>query len=420
MAARIVSVAEFLRLDLRIPDYQRPYRWSTANVAELLSDIDSSIQREPGFKYRIGSVILHNRNDGTFDLVDGQQRALSLVLLWLCLDENEELPLLSSSKFSNRETQRNLKANYDFIEEWIGYQRLDWKQNALEAFETILEVVVIEVTRIEEAFQLFDSQNTRGKALDPHDLLKAYHLRAMRNQPHEMRHAVTRWEEFRPEDVRSVFSERLFPVFNWMRKMKAPRFTAKEIAVYKGIDSASGYSYAARARRASPCFQIGEPFVEGEDFFLMSEHYLQLREDIAYEFSRGREFSEMRDIFAMHAKPTVGFNYARWLFDCALFSYYDRFHNFDERAIRKLFVWALMIRVDMTTLGPASIEKYAIGEDNGMFTNIIPMFSAIASARKHSDIANMIIAIGDKPKAGNDERKQLWEEIFQLSSGGAR
>lgn len=32
---------------------------------------------------------------------------------------------------------------------------------------------------ISEAFQFFDSQNARGKALYPHDLLKAYHLREM-------------------------------------------------------------------------------------------------------------------------------------------------------------------------------------------------------------------------------------------------
>lgn len=424
MGARIASVADFLRLDLRIPNYQRPYRWSTTNVSELLSDIDSCLRKDSGFKYRIGSVILHRHDEGTFDLVDGQQRALSLLLLWLCLDSGEQLPLLASTKFSNRETQRNLKANYDFIEEWIGYQRSDWKREALKAFEVVLEVVIIEVERIEEAFQLFDSQNTRGKALDPHDLLKAYHLRAMRDRPHEMRHAVTRWEEFSSDDVRSIFSERLFPICNWMKKMKAPRFTAKEIATFKGVDGESGYSYAARARRASPCFQVGEPFVEGEDFFLMSEHYLQLREDIDYEFAHGQEFEEIRGIIAAHDRPTLGFSYAKWLYDCVLFAYYDRFHNFDERAVRKLFVWAMMIRVDMTTLGPASIEKYAVGEENGMFKNVIPMFSEIASARKHSDIANLLIVVGDKPsgQTGNamQERQRLWDEVSQLSKGGAR
>jgi hypothetical protein len=51
--------------------------------------------------------------------------------------------------------------------------------------------VIINVDKVEEAFQLFDSQNTRGKELDPHDLLKAYHLREMKRYPYEMEHAVT-------------------------------------------------------------------------------------------------------------------------------------------------------------------------------------------------------------------------------------
>jgi hypothetical protein len=43
------------------------------------------------------------------------------------------------------------------------------------------------VTYIEqEAFQFFDSQNTRGKSLEPHDLLKSYHLREMTDLSAEM------------------------------------------------------------------------------------------------------------------------------------------------------------------------------------------------------------------------------------------
>lgn len=62
----------------------------------------------------------------------------------------------------------------------------------------ILEVVVLKVNEISEAFQLFDSQNTRGRALDPHDLLKAYHLRAMHNCPFEQFNLVKRWEGINP------------------------------------------------------------------------------------------------------------------------------------------------------------------------------------------------------------------------------
>lgn len=449
MSAEVMSVAELLAKNLAIPRYQRPYRWSTKNIADLLTDIDAAIgnaDRYDRFKYRIGTVILHknegdslcsneedcphsneedcSRNDveEQFDIVDGQQRALSLVLLWLCLDGEITPPLLEGGRFSNRETQRNIQVNFEFIKDWVGYRTQgNWRDKALAAFSDTLEVVVITVDEVEEAFQLFDSQNTRGKGLDPHDLLKAYHLRAMRDRPYEMRHAVTRWEEFSPDDVRVIFAQFLFPISNWKKQRKTSAFTAKDIDEYKGVDEGSGYTYAARAKRAAPCFQIGDPFVEGEDFFLMTEHYLRMRADIEIEISSNSSFGYIKEIFEENKKPSVGFNHAKALFLCALLAYYDRFHNFDERAVKKIFIWAFMIRINMTSLGFDSINKYAIGEGNDKFTNIIPAFSEIASARRHDDIANMAVRVGEEPEGKKtEERSRLWARLRDLAGGGAR
>ena len=410
-------------MNLRIPGYQRPYRWTTKNVSELLNDIDAAIafsKSYPSFKYRIGSVILHdNVEENCYDLVDGQQRLISLVLLMLCLDGEASFPLLEESTFSNRESQGNIQANYDFIREWIGFQSENWKAEAASAFNSTLEAVVVIVDKVDEAFQLFDSQNTRGRDLDPHDLLKAYHLRAMRNNPYEMRHVVTRWEEFSADDVREIFARFLFPILNWKMKEKTRSFTAKEIDAYKGVPEESGYTYAVRAKRAAPCFQIGSPFIEGEDFFIMAEHYLQMKRDVEIELATNTAFAEIQNLL-QRKNPTAGFRYARTLFLCALLAYYDRFHNFDERAVKKLFAWAFMLRVDMTSLGFSSINKYAIGEGTNKFTNVVPMFSRIARARTHVDIANIRIQTTLAPDGSNDERREIGELLVAWSEGGLR
>lgn len=83
-------------------------------------------------------------------------------------------------------SQLNIHRNYNFIREWFSLKSNDIKNDFIHAIDEILEVVVICVDKVSEAFQLFDSQNTRGKALDPHDLLKAYHLREMKKYPYEM------------------------------------------------------------------------------------------------------------------------------------------------------------------------------------------------------------------------------------------
>ena len=423
MPAEIMSVGDLLSSDLRIPAYQRPYRWTARNVSALLGDIDGAISmaRQPGYRYRIGSVILHRTGAGSScDIVDGQQRILSLLLLMLVLDPDVSLPLLERASFSDRETQRNLRANYELISDWVGYRPMEWRAAAKKALSGTLEAVVITVDRVEEAFQLFDSQNTRGRSLDPHDLLKAYHLRAMREDPYAMRHVVTLWEEFASAEVRDLFANYLFPVANWELGERTRPFTAREIDAYKGVPERSGYTYAARARRAAPCFQVGEPFIEGEDFFLMAEHYLRMRDDIELELRDSPALADVREELGRKG-PSAGFRHAANLFRCALFAYYDRFHNFDVRAIRKLFTWAMMVRVDMQSLGFDTINKYAVGDrSNSPYTNAIPMFSRIARARSHTEIADTIVRTRDDLEGMSPERAALANTLVYIAKGGAR
>ena len=69
--------------------------------------------------------------------------------------------------------------------------------------------------------------------MDPHDLLKAYHLREMKNEPLEMRHAVSKWESFSPQAINKLFDVYLYPILKWMRKEKATSFTADKIDCYR-------------------------------------------------------------------------------------------------------------------------------------------------------------------------------------------
>lgn len=67
-----------------IPEYQRPYSWSTDNVSQLLDDLETSFtNNEP--EYFIGSMICIKKANNSFEVVDGQQRltTLSLILVQL-------------------------------------------------------------------------------------------------------------------------------------------------------------------------------------------------------------------------------------------------------------------------------------------------------------------------------------------------
>lgn len=323
---------------------------------------------------------------------------------------DEQASLSSVLWAMNRLKMAYIHANYTFIKEWFSLKSQDAKAVFNRAMDEILEVVVICVDKVSEAFQLFDSQNARGKALDPHDLLKAYHLREMKNYPYEMEHAVTKWEAKDTTEIRDLFDLYLFPIWNWARRLKSKSFTAKEIDTYKGINEASIYTYARRASKAMPFFQITEPFIAGNDFFEMVDHYLHLLHDMKAEIRTNPSFAALQAILD-RKEGSAGFGYTKNLFFCALLCYYDKFHNFDELAVKKLFTWAFMLRVDMENLGYDSINKYAIGDtDNSQYTNAIPIFSKISNARLHREISGVQIKV---IRAGDAARTPKWNELYR-------
>ena len=444
--AEIRSVEELLGWELRIPPYQRPYKWTKKNITDLLLDIETSIReakKYEDFKYRVGTVILHaNTEEGKlmYDIVDGQQRILSFLLLSLYLECGVGSSL-SKRKFPSKVTQKNLHENYKAIREWFAFAPAGMREDFKQAMKKHLEVVVITVDEISEAFQLFDSQNSRGRALYPHDLLKAYHLRVISGKKGEER-AVEEWEAKDPKAIEELFRDYLFPIWHWARRRKCGDFTTADIDLYKGVEPDSEYAYAYRVRRTGARYQITEPFPAGRDFFKMVHHYMQMLKDLKREIAVNPVLQEVKEILiassgrdkkntlitsaeeldealdeALDRQP-VGFRHACRLFFCALLCYYDRFGVLDARAVKRLFIWAMMLRVNMTSLGESSIEKYAIGEKGSQqdrYSNVMPVFSMIVSARKHIEISTMSLVVNVKDGQIQESWKGLHEKLCELS-----
>ncbi len=242
--AAIVPVGEVLNIsNLRIPEYQRPYRWSEKNVRQLLEDILES--KNAGKKsYRIGSVILYN-NKETLDIVDGQQRLTTLfILVKAC---KEKIP--NSLTYNHIDSVTNIKNNYSFIQLWLDENCKENNREYLKYIKESCEFVKIIVNDLSEAFQMFDSQNGRGKELEAYNLLKAYHIRAMEQESREDKiNCDKRWENATQYDatpkidndsnidvLKQLFDEQLYRSRIWSRKEKAGEFSKKEIEEFKGF-----------------------------------------------------------------------------------------------------------------------------------------------------------------------------------------
>ncbi len=249
--AHFADISDVLSSNLSIPVYQRPYRWKEKNVIQLLDDI-AFAKSNGKMTYLIGTVILHNTDD-IKDIVDGQQRITTIVLLLKALDFKEKLPDL---KYNHSDSFSNIRLNMSVIRKWIE-RTIGDRKSFLEYILHSCNFVVINVKKQNEAFQMFETQNGRGKELEAYNLLKAYHIRAILNGRTEDKvDCDRRWEAATMYKLRDgsyldilyqLFNEHLYRPRLWAKGNNAGSFTKKEIDEFKGItidaENSSEYAY---------------------------------------------------------------------------------------------------------------------------------------------------------------------------------
>ncbi|EJB61160.1 hypothetical protein HPHPH42_1543 [Helicobacter pylori Hp H-42] len=88
----------------QIPGYQRPYQWTEKNCTKLLDDLFSSYEYYKKSGYFCGSLVLivintdSETNAETYDIVDGQQRLSTFILLAKVLADLYNDCLISNPK----------------------------------------------------------------------------------------------------------------------------------------------------------------------------------------------------------------------------------------------------------------------------------------------------------------------------------
>lgn len=220
---------------LSVPVYQRPYKWTARNAIQLLDDI---IEAKNGNKerYRVGTLILHEAQDGSYNIVDGQQRTITFSLLLHALGE-ENIPFLQEKIYDNEHNNHNVANNYNAFRRRVGAQfastdaNYDYKremQRLKDYVEDRCELIVVITSDVSEAFQFFDSQNARGKALYPHDLLKAYHLCEMSDVGEEETERIVRqWEQNTQGELANFFGNYLYRIKEWASGNRAGVLNAR-------------------------------------------------------------------------------------------------------------------------------------------------------------------------------------------------
>ena len=425
--AKIISIRELISLEnLKIPEYQRPYKWTTKNINQLIDDILNFNNKE---SYRLGTIVLQEdeEQNNILNIVDGQQRTISLFLIYFALNELQkkevqDIKVQINWKFENEISQYNIQNNYQVIKQRISEPEFDEK--TINFLFHKCEVVLVTLKDLTEAFQFFDSQNARGKELEPHDLLKAYHLREMNDVDEKEKSIIVHdWEDIESNKLSSLFCNYLFRIRNWSKGRQARYFTKQDIDVFKGLNLAKKeqYNYAKLYTIANYYvdnynlqyhrqidknqmdypFGLDQPIINGKRFFEMVGYY---QERLKYlQTLKENEIIKLIDDY--DSRSRTGDIYVRNIFDCALLFYIDKFGEIEiEKAIEKLFIWAYTLRLRQHSVQIASLDNYVIIETK--------LFNILRESTDHKEIINMQLEFVKEVKATNvDELKEKFKRL---------
>ena len=334
-----------------IPPYQRPYKWHKSHVIQLLDDLYENIYIGRR-TYRVGTLIVHDEGN-THNIVDGQQRLTTLSLILYYLGEKDKL--LQNQEYTNEISKNNLVYNYDQIKQWFGAKRLEINEEMfLNELKDKCEFVVITVYHQDEAFQLFDTQNSRGKELYPHDLLKAFHLREMDKDGYtnkEIEQYVIKWEDYLLDETKpllDILNNHLYRIRKWVKGEPKYSFYKSDLNEFKGISlyKKTKYNYEQPLRILDKTissishnfgitqiypFQIDMRIINGRNFFDYVFHYIELKKQLLKDNEEFKKFYKERCLDYEGAER-VGDIKVRNLFENICLLFVDRFNLdvFDE------------------------------------------------------------------------------------------
>ena len=171
----------------RIPLYQRKYAWTSDEVIILLDDLktfSTKIDNTSNEKYFIGNIVVEQKEDGLFDIIDGQQRFTTLFLIAKIIKRqyyelNYEIREEDDNFLKNFTYDENIEIQYygadnqfqDNIEAILKFQR-----DSNCDIENLLSFCKIALTILPDGIDIvkyFEVMNNRGKQLEKHQVLKA-------------------------------------------------------------------------------------------------------------------------------------------------------------------------------------------------------------------------------------------------------
>ncbi|MGL2801345.1 DUF262 domain-containing protein [Helicobacter pylori] len=222
------------KLYYQIPIYQRPYQWTEENCEKLLDDLFSSYECYKESDYFCGSLVLiaisKDSKATTYDVVDGQQRLSTFILLAKVLatlyserlteESKDYLQESLTTKYGKKDRLnfnaigfnskkdfqyaltsfndapiRNNKNNYlknaVCLKNYLKKKEIENINDFIEWLYSNVVFITITCPDADKALRIFNVLNARGLALNATDIFKGELLKHAKE--HEREEFVSRW-----------------------------------------------------------------------------------------------------------------------------------------------------------------------------------------------------------------------------------
>ena len=334
---KILVKTIFSTMWFRIPEYQRPYIWGKDEVNELLDDLTFAQQEKHDQEYFLGSLVFqakkadpeHGQQFDENDLLDGQQRMTTLLLLFACIrdlsTDHEAKNDCQSCIFQKGSQYKNVPERnrvvfaireevQEFVDEFIKKPGGTDREKDLSAVVTkhndkslqnmaqaVLEIrrffkdpeskiapeqllkflmnnvllIYVATQALDDAFRLFTILNDRGVPLRNSDILKSLNLGELDSEKDKVKYAQL-WEDAE-SSLGDDFDRFLNHIRTLLVKEKARLNVLQEFEdkIYepKEKDKSTGKPKPALLKKGKETFQYVERYLKHYNQLLCGSNY---------------------------------------------------------------------------------------------------------------------------------------------------
>ena len=376
------TLLQLLNLNLKIPDYQRIYCWEEKTIRTLWNDVTDP---DRVGNYRLGTIILQRVGD-SFQIIDGQQRLVTLSLMLSCL-HIEGISLLNES-YQSKMAEEYIAYNKFLIRNILAGVRRSERRAIAERLwnEVEFNVLILNDSSIDLAYTFFSNENSRGKALSDFDLLKAHHLRFITENQKQAEHLAKKWDKMiLAGDEADNESERAY-----VRSLSMYVFRLRHWIRMQEWDEKAKYN-VKREYEAAPSIPEIPPF--GEQFYWNESiqggsHFFAYVDTLLNRFN---SFSMTNAYKSIHRLDMETHKWYRDVIESLLFSYYLKFgEQYLAEAMMLISTRISMHRYENARVNLGKLQKY------GAETNVVMMIDRATSPTFF--LAELSQAINEKPR----------------------